>query len=223
MHPTEKTPVEFTARRHPETGLYHLVGENTELLADANEFLDALTLRGLSPMTVRAYAFDLVALHRWLGSVGKRLQELDEAQLLPFIADQRLRKAQPNSINRRLVVVQLFYRFVVGEPMKRGKHGSTPAPYYRGKGRDRNLGVHILERPSWRRLRVKTPRTLIEPLTPDQVNAFLKTMTRFRDLDAAVRATLAGSPHARDLRYRHRHPFHTRPWQGRPRAFDPHG
>ena len=35
-------------------------------MAEANEFLRALEARGLSTDTLRAYAFDLVALYRWL-------------------------------------------------------------------------------------------------------------------------------------------------------------
>ena len=36
------------------------------------------------------------------------------------------------------------------------------------------------------------PRTLIEPLTPEQVNAFLKTITRFRDLAIVYLMLLCG-------------------------------
>jgi hypothetical protein len=37
-----------------------------KFFARANEFLQAMDLRGLSPQSARSYAFDLLALSRWL-------------------------------------------------------------------------------------------------------------------------------------------------------------
>jgi integrase len=66
--------------------------------------------------------------------------------------------------------------------MERGRGVSVPAPYYKGFGRDRILGLHVLARPQRLRLHVKTPKTLIEPLTTEEVKTFLRSLKRYRDL-----------------------------------------
>lgn len=66
--------------------------------------------------------------------------------------------------------------------MPRGKGVTTAAPYYKGRGYDRYIGVFRLPSLSQHALRVKVPRKLIEPLRVDQVNVFLKTLHRYRDL-----------------------------------------
>jgi len=150
--------------------------------ADANRFLDAIRARGLSPRTVRAYAFDLVRFYRWLRTTEKQLEGLLAADLIDFIADQQRGNAAPRSINRRLTTVRLFFRFHTGRELDHGALGILrPAPHYRGPGRDHALGLHRLSR-RVRKVRVKEPRLLIEPLTPEQVRSFLRSLRRYRDL-----------------------------------------
>ena len=74
-----------------------------------------------------------------------------------------------------------MYRFCTGRELGAGR-GLAPAPYYRGRGRDRRLGLHLLTRPRQLKLRVKVPRRVVEPLSGAEVRAFLRTLRRYRDL-----------------------------------------
>lgn len=159
----------------------HALLDGEQGIADANAFLQALALRGLSELTLRAYAYDLLLLYRWLAETGLELRALTAANLLAFIAVQRTTGAAPRSINRRCSTIRLLHRFHVGEEMSASRV-SLPAPHYKGAGRDRHLGIHALRRRSTLRLRVKEPSTLVEPLTADQVRAFFARLKRYRDL-----------------------------------------
>jgi site-specific recombinase XerD len=163
-------------------GRFVLAGAADDFRDDANRFLEALTVRGLAPTTRRAYGFDLVVLARWLGPRGLTLRQLRAADLLEFIAVQRTAGAQPTSINRRLTTCRLLYRFCTDRELDGGPGSLGPAPYYRGRGRDRALGLHRVPRPPRLKLRVKTARRVVEPLVVSEVRRFLGTLRRYRDL-----------------------------------------
>ncbi len=171
---------------------YSLVDEQRGPVAEANEFLSAVAARGLSPNTVRAYAFDLAALYRWLAAAGKSLEDLQHADLLDFIRDQRHRGGAPRTINRRLTSCRLLYRFWTNKELPLGRGASLPAPHYRGSGKDRKLGLHQLPRRRRVKLRVKVPRTLVEPLEREQVRAVLRSFRRYRDLGLVQLMLLCG-------------------------------
>ena len=159
---------------------YELVAD--EPLVDANRFLTAVRVRGLSPRTARAYAFDLLRLYRWLSTLDRRVDQVVAADLVDFIAEQQRGGAAPRFINRRLTTVRLFYRFCFDRDIESGPGILRPAPHYKGPGHDGNLGLHRLHRRPVRRVRVKVPRLLIEPLTPEEVRIFIRSMKRYRDL-----------------------------------------
>jgi site-specific recombinase XerD len=52
------------------TGLVCVV-DDAGPVEEINAFLHAVTTRGLSPLTVRAYAFDLAAAYRWMAAAGR--------------------------------------------------------------------------------------------------------------------------------------------------------
>lgn len=158
---------------------YALLDEQGHGIEEANAFLAAITCRGLSPLTLRSYAYDLLAFYRW--SSGSGLAQLTAATLVDFVAEQRRMSAAPRSINRRLSTIRLLYRFHFGEPIV-GNRISLPAPHYKGPGRDRDLGLHVLAKRSRLHLRVKEPCLLVEPLTVEQVRAFFARLKRYRDL-----------------------------------------
>lgn len=171
---------------------YELVGESSGPIEDANRFLRALETRGLSPRTIRAYAYDLLSLYRWLAVSGKALLKLELADLLAYVNHQKAQRAHPSSINRRLLVCHLIYRFWTDEEIAPGRGTSLPAPYYRGRVRDRALGLHSVGRSRKRRLRVKTPRKVIAPLHQRQVVAFFSRLKRYRDISIAYLMLLSG-------------------------------
>ena len=128
------------------SGLHHVVNDERGPLDPVNAFLRALTTRGLSPLTVRAYAYDLVAVYRGLAATDRELGELTQADLLDFIAHERRREARPRSINRRLTVCRLLVEFWHPAGIADAGQMSLPAPHYRGPGRDRRLGLHLRRR-----------------------------------------------------------------------------
>lgn len=163
-------------------GQYQVVDVRGRPIAPANRFLAAVVVRGLSRATARAYGFDLVVLYRWLDRSQHSLASLSGRKLLQYIDWQRRAGAQPTTINRRLTTARLLYRFCTGREVDVGRGAMTPAPYYRGRGRDRRLGLHVLPRQRQLKLRVKVPRRVVEPLSGTEVRQFLRALRRYRDL-----------------------------------------
>jgi site-specific recombinase XerD len=173
-------------------GIHQLIRDNGEPLKEANRFLSALNTRGLSPLTIRAYAFDLLVFYRWMIEVGFCLEKLTQSKLLDFTAHEQGRGAQPNSINRRLIVCRLLHDFYYPGGLKSDSGTSLPAPYYRGPGRDRHLGVHLRRKKPALALRVKTPDKQIRPLSGEQVRNFLLSLRRYRDMAIVHLMLLSG-------------------------------
>jgi site-specific recombinase XerD len=173
-------------------GKYQLVSDTQGPVKEANQFLKALKIRGLSKHTIRAYAYDLLALYRWMNKSGHSLEKLTQATLLDFVSVQMDLGAHPNSINRQLVTCRLLYRFWMNKEIVPGAGASLPGAYYKGPGRDRKLGLHQLRKPRTRALRVKAPRKIVEPLTAEQVRLFLRRLRRYRDLSIVYLMLLCG-------------------------------
>ena len=167
-------------RRSPVGGVELVIDDVP--CAHVNRFLAALTTRGLSVQTVRAYGYDLVALYRWLADTQRTVAALTPADVTDYIAAQRRVGAAPSSINRRLVTCRLLYRFCTDRELEDGPGYCGPAPYYRGRGYDHVLGLRRIPPSRRRRLRVSTPRRLVEPLTAREVQRFLRRLRRYRDL-----------------------------------------
>ncbi|MCP4614416.1 MAG: tyrosine-type recombinase/integrase [Planctomycetes bacterium] len=163
-------------------GSHRLIGDEQDGVKEANKFLWALGTRGLSPRTIRAYAYDLLALYRWMNKDGYCLETLTQATLLNFIAHEQERNGQPSSINRRLTVCRLIHSFYYPGGLETTAGTSLPAPYYRGPGRDRRIGVHMLRKKNALALRVKMPNKQITPLNGEQVREFLRSLRRYRDI-----------------------------------------
>lgn len=180
------------AQREAESGLYRVVDDASGPVEEVNAFLCAVRTRGLSPLTVRAYAFDLAAVYRWLIASKRTLVALTQADLLDFVAHERRRGAGPASINRRLTACRLLFGFWHPGGPKNTAGTSLPAPHYRGRGRDRRLGVHLVHRQQSLALHVKQPRKLVTPLTAEQVRAFLQSLRRYRDLAIVYLMLLSG-------------------------------
>src|SRR5258707_10381557 len=147
-----------------EHAAHHVLVCEDGPLAEANEFLSALQSRGLSPRALRAYAYDLLLLYRWMRATSRVLRDLAPADLLQFIVVQREANAEPKSINRRLTTARLLYRFWMDRELGFGARVSLPGPHYKGPGRDHYLGIHQLRRHGARKLRVAEPRKRVEPL-----------------------------------------------------------
>jgi site-specific recombinase XerD len=175
------------------SGEHHqLVGVKSRELEVANKFLSSLDARCLSPRTIRAYAYDLLVLYRWLDESQQKLEELKQPDLLEFVHTQKKAGAHPHSINRRLLVTSLVYRFCTNREIDSAPGTSLPSPYYRGRGRDRFLGLHSLGKPVHKALSVKAPQKIVEPLEAIQVKTFLRTCRRYRDICIVYLMLLCG-------------------------------
>lgn len=161
---------------------YKVRGPCTVVVQKANDLLEALATRGLAATTLRAYAFDLLIVLRWLANTGRQVDRLEQADLLEFIRHEQARSSQAHSINRRLTTFEAFFSFVTGQQLPRRKGISVATPDYRGRGYDQHTGARRIGPAPRRAIRVKTPKKLIEPLDVEQVRAFLATLGRYRDL-----------------------------------------
>ena len=147
-----------------------------------NKYLAMLSIRGLSQATSRAYAFDLLSMYRWLRSNTLSIWDIDQSALLGFISFRQKQGASPRTINRELITIRNFCKFFTGCELKYTAGSASVAGYYKGSGRDKNLGLHRLRRKGGIGLRVKTPKTLIEPLSKEDVCKFLGSLRKYRDI-----------------------------------------
>lgn len=170
---------------------FEVVGCVTPLQRRANQFLEALRTRGLAVLSIRAYGFDLVHLLRWLEARGYRFKAVNQAHLLEWIVAQRNQNAEPTSINRRLCTAHVFYRFCFDQEIKRVSGACLPSRYYKGRGYD-SIGVHYIGKPKSVQMKVRTAKKLIVSLEPKDVQSFLGTLTRYRDMVAVLLMLLCG-------------------------------
>jgi site-specific recombinase XerD len=117
---------------------------------------------------------------------------LTQAQLLNFIEHQKSKHHRPRSINRALSTCQQYFRFAYDRPLPRGTGVTLPASNYMGRGYDNSIGMHWRRRGGSLSLRVKVPQTIVEPLTHDEVIAFMKSMRHYRDLAIVFTMILSG-------------------------------
>jgi len=157
---------------------YRLVEDLKHGVDWANDFLDAQYMRGLSPCSLRAYAYDLLNLAQWFSAASVKLSELNQAKLLDYIRFQLNHEPPPaaQTINHRISVAYCLYRFHHGheiphQTLAQVSGNSRPSPF--GWGRTRCV---------LQSLRVKIPRHLVIPLTAAEVAAFWGSLRTFRDL-----------------------------------------
>lgn len=162
--------------------------DGCEELHWANTFLDAQMIRGLSPNSLRAYAYALLNLARWFCSVSLPLADLSQILLHDYIKFQlnSLPRPAPQTINHRLCVANCLYHFHLGTdiPANAGGPGpglASPSPFAR-----------IRTNRAFRRLRVKAPRRVIMPLTAGEVSRFWNSFGSFRDLSLVALMLFSG-------------------------------
>ena len=92
------------------------VSAESEALID--KFIDAIWMeRGLSKNTLGAYRADLMALARWLPSIGSAVESASKADLLAFIAHRVENGAKPRSTARQLSSYRRYYRYLAREKL----------------------------------------------------------------------------------------------------------
>ena len=170
---------------------YRLTGESTEIEM-ANRLLRAIELRGLSRHTIRSYGFDLVNICRWMQGTGRKLKPLTDADLMELIAAHRKTKAAAKTINRRLLVCRILYRYTFNKEIPCAPGVSRPSRHYIGQKYDPYLGIFTVKRAGKLKLSVRDDSKIIEPLTAAQVNELLRLTTRYRDTLIVLLMLLCG-------------------------------
>src|SRR5487761_1572792 len=181
----------------------------------ANAFLAHLEVRGFSPATVRAYAFDLLNFGRFLSDKKLTAVDVVPTDLFDYLDWQakpkhsgdakvvRLnerRRPAPATMNRRVAAVRGLFEYAVIAGARR----DNPVPAARRstglRPKARGLPGHMGARrgPTGGRL-VRQPRRLPESLGPDEVSAFLSDLCTCRDKAMAL-VMLVGGLRAAEVR-----------------------
>lgn len=147
-----------------------------------NRFLDQQRVRSVADSTLRSYAHDLLHFLRWWAGV-KHIEvitdrALTESTLLDYIRFQTNQQPRPAaaSINRRVGIAERALRLEFPDaqtPFVPGFQYGCWRPQSPGAGRPR---------PALTRLRVKTPKRVIVPLSVDEVAHFWASFRTSRDL-----------------------------------------
>lgn len=158
---------------------YRLLNPSGQEIPWARQFLDAQCLRGLSPCSLRIYAYDLLNFVRWWFQFQKRsIASLNQSSLLNYVRYQLSSQPQPapRTINHRLTILHCLYRFLFGRPIS-GRPPSVRTPY-----RTRSSFGYGKTRAAMAGLRLKQPRRVVVPLDSQQVAQFWQSFRTFRDL-----------------------------------------
>ena len=196
----------MTVRVRRVDGKYRLDGD-WEGLDSANAFLTHLAGRGFSPATVRAYAFDVVNLARFLGERSLTLATVDTPLVFDWIEWQGVRcadradaanrfamsSAAASTVNRRVAAVRALFEYLV----MTGRRSDNPVPSPRcGQGlrrTERGLLGHLGTGRARRTGRlVRQPRLLPESLPASDIDTFVGTLGTDRDRVMVLAMLLGG-------------------------------
>lgn len=187
-------------------GEHRLVGDWPGLDL-GNQFLTHLRARAFSPATVRAYAFDVANLARFLEEQKLGLSAVEPVDVFAWVDWQGARtavigakvvslaprSAAPATINRRVAAVRAFFEFLAmsgirdSNPVPAPRRGQGLRPTSRGMlghlspGRARGGGRLVREQ-----------RRLPESLELDDVQAFLSGLRTHRDRAMVLAMVLGG-------------------------------
>ena len=162
----------FTIRQsqRQEQPVWELLSADGQPVEQAERFIHTLVLRGLSPRTRRAYAYDLLEAYRWMDQANRLPEQITGDDLLCFIDYmKRPPSASAATINRRLRLVQRFVQFLTGEaPVVAAWRQHTHALNFHSRSRRGSV-------------RVKEPHRVIHPLKDNQVMTFYASLKTWRD------------------------------------------
>ena len=191
-------------------GEHRLSGDGA-VVERGNEFLHHLCVRGFSPATVRAYAFDLANFAEFLDDCSIDLADIVPTDLFAYLDWQTRRPHRgkvvaisratpaPATLNRRIAAVRgLFEHLVIS-----GARADSPVPAARratgARGGGRGLLGHVASRSRSGGRLVRQPQRLPECLPSEDVTAFLIDLDTHRDR-AMVLAMVLGGLRAAEVR-----------------------
>jgi site-specific recombinase XerD len=177
-----------------------LAGPDSQDVRLVNDYLGYLGDRHYAPGTRRGYAFDLLALLRWLAGQDRRLDQVDTETLLRFLASCRNPGTTAGSasagasaggqreglaaatVNRRLAAVSGLFTFramrdpTAPNPMPKGAAARRAAP-----GQREGLLGHLARPQPRSALRMRQPRRLPRALAPAEASVLLESLHSWRD------------------------------------------
>lgn len=163
---------------HDEPPLF--IYDDGYLIPEATSFLKTLLLKGTSPFTLRAYAYDLLSFYRFLNSAKLSLTNLSYKHVLQFISTLRDNNAAPRTINRRITVVRSFLNSIK-QNLGNDLFSSFSSGFYKGRRNTALLGPSRILQSKAASLKVKVPNTLKLPLQIDTIHSFIKQLRSYRD------------------------------------------
>jgi integrase/recombinase XerC len=184
---------------------HRLVGDGRVVEA-GNRFLDHLVVRGFSPATVRAYAFDLANFAGFLEDRALELAAVVPTDLFDYLDWQtrrvagsgkvvalRRRGPAPATMNRRIAAVRGLFEHLV----MTGVRADNPVPAARRasglRGQRNGLLGHVAVRPrSGGGRLVREPKRLPESLPAEAVTAFVADLDTHRDRAIVLAMVLGG-------------------------------
>lgn len=171
-------------------GQFEITGEGAEA-KDSNRFLNVLSLRGLSPYSVRSYAYDLVVIYRWLEKDGFKIESLQGKDLYELIRFEKSHGHGAKTINRRLITLRVYFRFLFDREVEHGVGLNAGAEYYRGP-RSAFMGLVVRKRRGRIHLKIKEDELLIVPLKAKDASEFIREIKSYRDLAIVSLMLLCG-------------------------------
>jgi site-specific recombinase XerD len=184
----------------------HRLGGEGPVVEAGNRFLDHLAVRGYSPATVRAYAFDVASFAAFLADRSLGLSEVAPSDLFDYPDWQQSRRSvgggkvvplgrrgpAPATMNRRVAAVRgLFEHLVIT-----GERPDNPVPAARRasglRGRRKGFLGHVTVRSRPGGRLVREPSRLPESLAAEDVAAFVADLDTHRDRAMVLGMVLGG-------------------------------
>lgn len=170
-------------RHYPNSSSFSvpfLLHDNGEVFDQVQEFLLTLHLRGMSPATMRAYAYDLLSFYRFMDASKVSTAEFTRKHAIDYISVLRKQNAAPRTINRRITVVRTFLNSLKQNMGDEIFASSSPC-FYKGRRNRALIGPSRIKQSKTCALRVKVPTTLKLPLQTDAVHSFINELKSLRD------------------------------------------
>ncbi len=174
---------------------FRVVDDQERQLEWANRFLDMQCLRGIAPLTLRAYANTLLHFVRWwsrqpgIDVTRFTAEQFTESTLIDYVRDQlnEQPKPGPENMNQRSAMLRRLFRFYFHDEMPHGPYRIQRTWYRRsplGYGRGRVAVAADLT--------VKVPQRVVVPLVTEQVGRFWRSFRTARDLAIVALMLLNG-------------------------------